>query len=119
MFDLKRKTGDVHSPGIEPGSGPWQGPILPLDQECADGLDNVRISDIYDRHRHARAAWPIKTISDRQISTQFTSRNECTRRRSDAALGWHTVRTQSVCTLKARAWSHGGCVHGSKVIVRL
>ena len=24
----------LHSPGIEPGSGPWQGPILPLDQEC-------------------------------------------------------------------------------------
>lgn len=25
----------MHSPGIEPGSGPWQGPILPLDQECS------------------------------------------------------------------------------------
>ena len=29
---------ELHSPGIEPGSGPWQGPILPLDQECSVSL---------------------------------------------------------------------------------
>ena len=29
------KAKGMHSPGIEPGSGPWQGPILPLDQECS------------------------------------------------------------------------------------
>ena len=30
-----QKPKGMHSPGIEPGSGPWQGPILPLDQECS------------------------------------------------------------------------------------
>ena len=33
---------ELHSPGIEPGSGPWQGPILPLDQECSVSLVRVR-----------------------------------------------------------------------------
>ena len=31
-----QKKEELHSPGIEPGSGPWQGPILPLDQECSN-----------------------------------------------------------------------------------
>ena len=27
----------MHQPGIEPGSVPWQGTILPLDHWCVDG----------------------------------------------------------------------------------
>ena len=30
----KSTVGDVHQPGIEPGSVPWQGTILPLDHWC-------------------------------------------------------------------------------------
>nr|KYP77008.1 hypothetical protein KK1_021272 [Cajanus cajan] len=30
----------MHQPGIEPGSVPWQGTILPLDHWC---LDNISI----------------------------------------------------------------------------
>ena len=30
----QKRTG-IHRPGIEPGSLPWQGSILPLDQRCA------------------------------------------------------------------------------------
>ena len=29
-----KKLGRIHRPGIEPGSLPWQGSILPLDQRC-------------------------------------------------------------------------------------
>ena len=30
----------LHQPGIEPGSEPWQGIILPLDHWCFDDLVN-------------------------------------------------------------------------------
>ena len=39
MAQTKKKKKDgsfvlLHRPGIEPGSRPWQGRILPLDQRC-------------------------------------------------------------------------------------
>ena len=30
----RNKKGNMHQPGIEPGSVPWQGTILPLDHWC-------------------------------------------------------------------------------------
>ena len=30
----KREKKKVHPPGLEPGSPPWKGGILPLDHEC-------------------------------------------------------------------------------------
>ncbi len=31
---LVNKNENMHWPGIEPGSVPWQGTILPLDHQC-------------------------------------------------------------------------------------
>ena len=37
----------IHRPGIEPGSLPWQGSILPLDQRCNDSeVIDVRYSKV-------------------------------------------------------------------------
>ena len=34
---------EVREPGLEPGSGRWQRPIVPLDHSrCIDGLPNLR-----------------------------------------------------------------------------
>ncbi|KAF8045725.1 hypothetical protein N665_4501s0002 [Sinapis alba] len=33
-LEIKGKMLSVHQPGIEPGSVPWQGTILPLDHWC-------------------------------------------------------------------------------------
>ena len=34
---------EVREPGLEPGSGRWQRPIVPLDHSrCIDGLHNLR-----------------------------------------------------------------------------
>ena len=35
----------MHRPGIEPGSVPWQGTILPLDHRCK-GITHVRVSPL-------------------------------------------------------------------------
>jgi hypothetical protein len=34
LYVLAKWKARVHRPGIEPGSLPWQGSILPLDQRC-------------------------------------------------------------------------------------
>jgi len=56
----------MHSPGIEPGSGPWQGPILPLDQECSvDEMLEMSFS------RCMIARWhPGKRYASRRIAGQ-------------------------------------------------
>ncbi|XLR53333.1 hypothetical protein S83_004005 [Arachis hypogaea] len=42
-FKRKRK---LHQPGIEPGSVPWQGTILPLDHWCLDAVYDYNICKI-------------------------------------------------------------------------
>jgi hypothetical protein len=37
-FLVSKTLLDIHRPGIEPGSLPWQGSILPLDQRCATAV---------------------------------------------------------------------------------
>ncbi|RID69464.1 hypothetical protein BRARA_C01558 [Brassica rapa] len=36
QYHHSSSTTNLHQPGIEPGSVPWQGTILPLDHWCFD-----------------------------------------------------------------------------------